>query len=291
MQAECVLDVRCGLGEGPVWDGREGLLYWVDIMAGRVHRWAPASGLVETMEAGEPVGAVALGEDGGLVCALQSGFAAAERFGGELRRLAGYEGASPEIRMNDGKCDGAGRFWAGTMAFDYRPEAGALYRLDAQGRVERVLEGVTISNGMDWSADGTRMYYIDTPKRTVDVFDFDEETGAISNRRAVIEIPDEAGWPDGMTLDAEGRIWVALWGGGAVRCYSPEGKLEEVIEVAAPQTTSCCFGGGDFSVLYITSARDGLTEEQLAAAPQAGGVFAVRPGVRGRAAGRYRRQA
>lgn len=291
MQAECVLDVRCGLGEGPVWDEREGLLYWVDIMAGRVHRWRPDSGPVETMEAGEPVGAAALCEDGGLVCALQNGFAVAERFGGELRRLASYEGASPEIRMNDGKCDAAGRFWAGTMAFDFRPGAGALYRLDADAAVMKMLEGVTISNGMDWSADGTRMYYIDTPKRTVDVFDFDAETGAISNRRTAVEIPDEAGWPDGMTLDAEGNLWVALWGGGAVRCYSPEGRLEEVIEVAAPQTTSCCFGGADYGVLYITSARDGLSEEQLAAAPQAGGVFAVRPGVRGRAMHRYRRAA
>lgn len=291
MWAECVLDVRCGLGEGPVWDEREGLLYWVDIMTGRVHRWAPERGRVETMETGEPVGAVALCEDGGLVCAVQSGFAVAERFGGGLRRLAAYEEASAEIRMNDGKCDAAGRFWAGTMAFDFRPGAGALYRLDAQGRVERVLEDVTISNGMDWSEDGTRMYYIDSPRRTVDVFDFDAERGAIANRRAVIEIPEEAGMPDGMTLDAEGRIWVALWGGGAVRCYSPEGKLEEVIEVAAPQTTSCCFGGGDLGVLYITSARGGLSEEQLAAAPQSGGVFAARTGARGRAARRYRGQA
>lgn len=289
MRAELVLDTRCGLGEGPVWDERGRLLYWVDIMAGRVQRWAPDSARVETMEAGEPVGAVALCEDGGLVCAAQSGFAVAERFGGALRPLASYEGASSEIRMNDGKCDPAGRFWAGTMAFDFRPGAGALYRLDPDGTVRRVLEGVTISNGMDWTADGARMYYIDSLRRTVDVFDFDAETGAICGRRAVVEIPEDAGVPDGMTLDAEGRIWVALWGGGAVRCYSPEGKLEEVIEVAAPQTTSCCFGGEDFSVLYITSARDGLSEAQLAGAPHAGGVFAARPGARGRAAHRYRR--
>ncbi len=144
---------------------------------------------------------------------------------------------------------------------------------------------------MDWPEDGTRMYYIDSPKRTVDVFDFDAQTGAIANRRAVIEIPEDAGVPDGMTLDAGGRIWVALWGGGAVCCYSPEGRLEEVVEVEAPQTTSCCFGGEDLGVLYITSAREGLTAEQVAGAPDAGGVFAVRPGVRGRAANRYRRAA
>ena len=287
MQAELVLDTRCGLGEGPVWDEREGWLYWVDIMAGRIHRWRPGTAAQEAMETQEPVGAAALREGGGLVCALQSGFAVAARFGSALEPLACYEGASPELRMNDGKCDTAGRFWAGTMAFDFRPGAGALYRLDPGGAVTRVLDGVTISNGMDWSADGTRMYYIDSPRRTVDVFDFDAAPGAIANRRTVIEIPEEAGVPDGMTLDAEGRIWVALWGGGAVRCYSPEGKLEEVIEVAAPQTTSCCFGGADFDVLFITSARDGLSEEQLAGAPHSGGVFAVRPGARGRAMGRF----
>jgi sugar lactone lactonase YvrE len=287
MRAELVLDARCGLGEGPVWDERELLLYWVDIMAGRVQRWDPAAGRMETMETQEPVGAAALRESGGLVLAVQSGFAVAERFGGELRRLASYERSSPDIRMNDGKCDAAGRFWAGTMALDFRPGAGALYRLDPDGAVHKVLEDVTISNGLDWSADHARMYYIDTPRRTIDVFDYDAAAGTVKNRRALVEIPESAGVPDGMTLDEEGRIWVALWGGGQVRCYTAEGKLEEVIEVASPQTTSCCFGGEELDVLYITSARDGLSAEQLAEAPAAGGVFAARPGVRGRAARRF----
>ncbi len=287
MKAELVLDARCGLGEGPVWDEREGWLYWVDILAGRVHRWHPGTDQVETMETGEPAGAAALRTNGGMVLALQSGFAKAERFGGGLERLASCEGASPDLRMNDGKCDPAGRFWAGTMAMDFREGAGALYRLDADGSVTRVLEGVTISNGMDWTEDGSRMYYIDSPRRTIDVFDFDAERGQISGRRTAVTIPEEAGLPDGMTLDEEGRIWVALWGGGAVRCYSPEGKLEEVIQVAAPQTTSCCFGGEDFGVLYITSARDGLSRDQLEREPEAGGIFAVRCGARGRAARRF----
>lgn len=287
MKADLVLDVRCGLGEGPVWDERAGKLYWVDIMAGRVRRWAPGTERVETMETGEPVGAAALREDGGLVLALQSGFALAETFGGAMDRRASYEGASPDLRMNDGKCDAAGRFWAGTMAFDFRPGAGALYRLDPDRTVTRVLDGVTISNGMDWTADGARMYYIDTLRRTIDVFDFDAERGLISGRRTVVAVPEDAGLPDGMTLDEEGRIWVALWGGSAVRCYSAEGKLLEVVEVPASQTTSCCFGGEDLGVLYITSARDGLSEEQLTREPGAGGVFAVRCGARGRAARRF----
>ncbi len=287
MRAELVLDVRCGLGEGPVWDEHEGRLYWVDILAGRVHRWKPGTEGVETMETCEPVGAAALRQNGGLVFALQSGFALAETFGGARDRLASCEGASPDLRMNDGKCDPAGRFWAGTMAFDFRPGAGALYRLDPDGTVTRVLDGVTISNGMDWTADGTRMYYIDSPRRTIDVFDFDPEGGLISGRRTVAAIPEDAGLPDGMTLDEEGRIWVALWSGGAVRCYSPEGKLLEVVEVPASQTTSCCFGGEDLGVLYITSARDGLSQEQLEREPGAGGVFAVRCGARGRPMRRF----
>lgn len=287
MKAEPVLEARCGLGEGPVWDEREARLYFVDIMAGRVLQFDPATGAVASMNAGEPVGAVALSEPGGLLLALQSGFAVTECFAGELRPLAAYEGASPEIRMNDGKCDPRGRFWCGTMALDFRPGAGALYRLDPDGTVTRMLDGVTISNGLDWTADGTRMYYIDTPRRTIDVFDFDPVHGTISNRRTAMEIPEDAGLPDGMTLDADGRIWVALWGGGAVRCYSPEGRLEEVIEVPAPQTTSCCFGGADFGDLYITTARDGLGEAELRAAPLSGSVFLARPGVRGRAAHRF----
>lgn len=287
MKAEPVLDARCGLGEGPVWDEREARLYFVDIMACRLLRLDPVSGALESMGTGEPVGAVALCATGGLVCAVQSGFALADCFGGPLRRLAPLQGAAPDIRMNDGKCDPAGRFWAGTMALDFRPGAGALYRLDPDGTVREMLTGVTISNGLDWTPDGARMYYIDTPRRTIDVFDFDLERGEISGRRAAAEIPGEAGLPDGMTLDAEGRIWVALWGGGAVRCYSPEGRLEEVIEVPAPQTTSCCFGGPDFGDLYITTARDGLGEAELRAAPLSGSVFVARPGVRGRAAHRF----
>ncbi|MEJ5367246.1 MAG: SMP-30/gluconolactonase/LRE family protein [Bryobacteraceae bacterium] len=287
MKAELVLDCRCGLGEGPVWDEGEGWLYWVDILAGRVHRWRPGTDQVETAEAGEPVGAAALRRGGGLVLALKTGFALAETFGGGLERLATYADAAPDLRMNDGKCDPAGRFWAGTMAMDFREGAGALYRLDADGSVTRVLEGVTISNGMDWTEDGSRMYYIDSPRRTIDAFDFDAESGRISGRRTVAAIPEEAGLPDGMTLDDEGRIWVALWGGGAVWCYSPEGRLLEVIEVPASQTTSCCFGGRDLGVLFITSARDGLSREQLQREPEAGGIFAVRCGARGRAARRF----
>ncbi len=287
MKADLVLDVRCRLGEGPVWDERAGRLYWVDIMAGRVRRWAPGTERVETMETGEPVGAAALREDGGLVLALKSGFALAETFGGAMDRRASYEGASPDLRMNDGKCDAAGRFWAGTMAMNFREGAGGLFRLDADGSVTRLLEGVTISNGMDWTDDGSRMYYIDSPRRTIDVFDFDAERGRISGRRTAVTIPEEAGLPDGMTLDEEDRIWVALWGGSAVRCYSAEGKLLEVVEVPASQTTSCCFGGEDLGVLYITSARDGLSPKQLEREPGAGGVFAVRCGARGRAARRF----
>ena len=285
--AELALDARADLGEGPLWDAAGSRLVWVDIMAGRVNAFAPATGRTQSWAAGEPVGAAALRASGGLLLAVQSGFAALDEATGALTKLAGYEGVSPEIRMNDGKCDPAGRFWAGTMAFDQRPGAGALYRLDPSGAVATVLTGVGISNGLDWAPGGQGMYYVDSPTARIDLFDYDAATGAISGRRPFVRIEEGAGWPDGLTVDAEGNVWVALWGGSAVRCYSPAGKLDGVVRVPALQSSSCAFGGEDLGDLYITSARTGLAEDVLAQNPASGGVFVVRTGARGRAAWKY----
>jgi sugar lactone lactonase YvrE len=183
--------------------------------------------------------------------------------------------------MNDGKCDRAGRFWAGTMAMKEGPGAGSLYRLDTDHSVHTMVTGVTISNGLCWSLDDKQMYYIDTPLGRVDVFDFDAPSGAIKNRRTLFEIPKENGAPDGMTIDEDGCLWVAHWGGGAVRRYTTKGVVDQTIELPASRVTSCMFGGSDLRDLYITTASIGLTPEQQREQPHAGGIFVSRTGVTG----------
>jgi sugar lactone lactonase YvrE len=184
--------------------------------------------------------------------------------------------------MNDGACDPAGRFWAGTMALDERPGAGALYRLDLDLTVHTMLTEVTISNGIDWSLDGRRMYYVDSPTGRIDVCDFDPGTGAITNRRPFVTVPAEAGIPDGITVDAAGFVWLALWGGAALRRYAPDGGLERTVNLPVSHPTSCAFGGPDLDELYVTSARRPLSSDERSRQPQAGGLLRLRPGVAGR---------
>lgn len=285
-KAELALDARADLGEGPLWDAATQRLYWVDIMTARVNAFSPATGETRSWATGEPVGAAVLHAGGGLLLALQSGFSTLDLETGALTPVASH-GAAPGIRMNDGKVDSGGRFWAGTMAFDMRPGAAALYRLDPSGEVTLQVPGVAISNGLDWSPDLATMYYIDTPTRRVDAFDYDKATGAISNRRPFLHIEEDVGWPDGMTVDAAGNLWVALWGGSAVRCYSPQGKLEGIVRVPAVQSSSCAFGGPDLADLYITSARTGLAENVLEENPTNGSLFVVLTGAKGRAPHRF----
>ncbi len=286
-QAELVLDAKADLGEGPLWDDRIGQLVWVDIMAGRVNLFDPSTGGNRSIDVGVPVGAAALRESGGLVLAVKDGFATLDIEAGKMSRLGGFPGAAADIRMNDAKCDPQGGLWAGTMAMDLREGAGVLYRFDPAGGVSIVLKDVTCSNGTDWSPDGKLMYYVDSMTRRIDCFDFDAQNGAISGRRTFVEIDLKDAAPDGLTVDSGGNIWVALWGGSCVQCYSPEGRLKVTVQVPASQTSSCTFGGEDFGDLYITSARTGLTDKQLARQPLAGGLFRVRPGVKGVRAGRF----
>src|SRR5262249_397331 len=182
----------------------------------------------------------------------------------------------PELRMNDGSCDAAGRFWAGTMALDERPDAGALYRLSCDGRVEMMLRPVTISNGIDWTDDDRSMYFIDTATGSVDVFNFELTSGTISNRRTFVRIGREQGAPDGLTIDADGFVWVSLWGGGAVHRYAPTGVLDRVVRLPVTHPTSCAFGGPELRDLYITTATVALTADQRVRQPQAGGLFRCR---------------
>jgi len=286
-EAALVFDAQAELGEGPMWDPRAACLYFVDILRGRVHRFDPAQEQVRSFDVGRMVGAVVLTDGDDLVLAVQDGFARLDTRTGTVRTVAQLDGAQPDLRFNDGKCDPSGRMWAGTMALDERHGAGALYRLDPDARLHRMLGDVTVSNGLDWSADGATMYFIDSPTRTIDVFDFDLTGGTISNRRTFARIPRGGGFPDGMTLDAEGYVWVALWGGGAVHRYAPDGRCDTVVRVPTRYPTSCAFGGSDLGDLFITTAHVKLTPQERAEQPQAGGVFVVRPGPKGRPANRF----
>lgn len=266
------------LGEGSIWDVRSGRLVWVDILGRRVHFTDPATGSTESIDLPLHVGTIAPRVAGGFIAALQDGFWVVGD--GAPRRIATIPEARPGLRFNDGKCDPAGRFWAGTMAYDEAEGAASLYRLDSNGTVTRMLEGVTISNGLAWSDDRRTMFYIDTPTQRVDAFTYALETGEITDRRPVVQIPANLGSPDGMTIDAEGGLWVALWGGSAVHRYV-EGRLDRVIALPVSQPTSCAFGGPDLDELFVTSAWKGLSAERRAAEPLAGSLFRIRPGVRG----------
>ena len=286
-EIEVVVDARAELAEGPTWVAEAERLLWVDIMAGRVHTCDPATGADTFAEIGQPVGAAVTRTGGGLALAVRDGFMLLDPGDGEPRLAAAVEADNPGTRMNNGICDAAGRFWAGTMAIDERPGAGALYRLDADLTVTRVVEGVTISNGTGWSLDGRTMYYTDSPTHRVDAFDFDPASGAIENRRPLLTIPDDLGVPDGMAVDAEGFLWIAVYGGGCVRRHAPDGRLERVVELPVSQVTSCCFGGVELDELYITSAAQTLSPERRELEPLAGAVFRLRPGVHGRPEGTF----
>lgn len=279
MKPDLVLDARAELGEGPVW--HDGHLYWVDILPGLVHRYDPATRTDETMSAGEPVGALVPRTEGGLLLAVQHGLAVVDDFGDAPKLVAEIEADDPATRMNDGKCDRHGRFWVSTMAFDATAGAGTFYRIDPDLTVTPMLDGLDIGNGLAWSADDRTLYFIDSLTHGVDALDFDPGSGAITNRRQVIAVPEQDGIPDGMAIDTDGGLWVALYSGGQVRRYTPDGTLDEVVDLPASNPTCCAFGGDDLGDLYITTARAGLEPEDIEQQPLNGGLFVVRPGVTG----------
>jgi sugar lactone lactonase YvrE len=241
------------LGEGPCWDPVSGSLYWVDAPAGLVH-CLDGDGRHESFDAGQPVGAVVTREGGGLVLAAGDGFLALDQASGTVSPLATAEPGKPGNHMNDGACDRAGRFYAGSMAEDELPGQGALYRLDPDRSVTQLLTGVGISNGIGWSPDDQLMYYVDSLAYRVDIFDYDQATGEISGRRALASLGEGAVVPDGLAVDADGNVWVAVWGGGVLRRYSPAGQLTGEVPLPAAHVTSCAFGGPELEQLYITTA-------------------------------------
>jgi len=281
VRPDIAFDGHATLGEGPVWDDEQDRVVWVDILPGLVHRFDPATGGDDVFGVGKPVGSAGLRRRGGLVLAVEDGFALLDPGWQRLDQVAVVEHPGPPVRFNEGKCDPAGRFLAGTMAYDETSAVGSLYRLGTDFAVTKLFDGVTISNGLAWTADGATMYYIDSPTQGVDAFDYDAATGRLGNRRRVVDIPAEAGLPDGMTLDADGCLWVALWGGSAVHRYTPDGRLDTVLSLPAPNITCPVFGGPGLGTLYVTSAREGLDERQLAAQPHAGALFAADVGACG----------
>ncbi len=285
LTAELEYENQSLLGEGPVWDHRDQRLIWVDIEGFAVHIYEPAAREHGVIDVGQYVGSLAVRKSGDLLLALKSGFASLDLETGEITPIADAESHLPGNRFNDGKCDPAGRFWAGTLALDEENGAGKgnLYCLHTDHRVQLKIPGVWISNGLAWTADARTMYYIDSPTQKVVAYDYDKATGEIASPRTVIEVPaDEMGYPDGMTIDEEGMLWIAHWDGGHVCRWNPHNG-EELAEIKVPvsRPTSCVFGGVDFGTLYITSARTRLGEERLAAQPLAGSIFKCRPGVRG----------
>ena len=281
MQTKSILHAQASLGEGALWNPETARLYWVDIEGRALHIFDPSTGEDRHFPAGKRIGTVVPMRNGNALVALQTGIHELNLATRHLTRLADPV-TDEHLRFNDGKCDPAGRFWVGTFDLLGRDHTGTLYRFDPDGSTHIMLRHITNSNGIIWSLDKTTMYYIDTPTRMVQAFDYDNATGTIANPRIVVRFPENIGWPDGMTIDAEGNLWVALWGGGAVQRYDPAtGALLDVIRVPAPFTSSCAFGGPELRVLYITSARGGLTPQQLQEFPLSGDVFAIEPGVAG----------
>jgi sugar lactone lactonase YvrE len=277
--AALFVDAQARLGEGPVWDERSGRLMWVDIEGPALHFTDPAIGTTTTQPMPMPIGIAVPRRSGGFMAALEDGFHAIDTEG-RTQRIAAVDTDGGRLRFNDGACDPAGRFLAGTMAYDFRPGAGALYRLDPDLRLTRLLEDVTISNGLGWSPDGGTMYYVDTPSRRIDAFDYDVATGAISRRRSFVEIEGN-GRPDGLCVDVEGAVWVALWPGWSVRRYLRDGTLDAIVPVPVAEVSSCVFGGPSLDALFITTAWSTLSAGERRAQPHAGSLFRTSVGVRG----------
>jgi sugar lactone lactonase YvrE len=286
MHPRPAIDVGDHLGEGPHWDDRAGELLWVDITQGRIHAWSPASGHVRTeLLSGEVSAVIPRASASGHVVA--AGHRLAIRDGKGERTLAIVEQDLQDNRFNDCKCDPQGRLWAGTMSKRRAPGTAAVYRLSAGGEIERVIAETTLSNGLAWSPHGDTMYFIDSTTQRIDAFDFDARTGDVSDRRPLVAIDPDDGLPDGMTVDAEGGIWVCLFGGAALRRYTPEGHLDTAIPLPTTNPTSPVFGGPDLRTLYITTARHRLTPDQLATEPLAGAVLTLDPGVQGLPGNRF----
>ena len=289
--AELVVDARAGLGEGPVWDPESNRLIWLDLVdwwnktddpTGVVHSYDPQGGAGRSIDVAGGVGSIAIRSAGGLVVAAGDGFGTLDLESGSFQMVVPLPLEEAGHRFNDGGCDPQGRFWAGTTGRVPGPSGEcALYRLDTDWRVTRTLSGVTVSNGIGWSPEGEVMYYIDSPTGRIDRFRFDGERGRLGPREVLAEVPERLGVPDGLAVDSDGCVWVAVWGSSRVLRFTPRGRLDTEVLLPASIPTSCAFGGPDLGTLYITTAWATLTDEERSREPYAGGVFAADVGVAG----------
>lgn len=291
VDVERVIDCQHELGEGPIWHGAESALYWVDIRGKSVERYEPASGHRRSVRFQTAVTALGLRAENGFVVATENGFAIWDGASVSLDVIANPKRDEAGVRFNDGGVGPGGEYWAGTMYEG--PEVadtpdGRLYRLDAERRVTEMERGLTISNGIGWSPDRHTMYVTDTLPGIIYAYDYDAEAGEIENRRVLIQVPEGEGFPDGLTVDSQGCIWSARWGGSKVAKYSPSGELLDELSLPVPHPTSCAFGGEELNQLYITSAWMALDEAQRAHYPLAGDVFRADVGVRGLPAHTFR---
>ncbi|WP_147803573.1 SMP-30/gluconolactonase/LRE family protein [Alkalicoccus halolimnae] len=281
-EAALVLDAKAILAEGPSWDEQTQQLIWVDINGHKINLFDPVTGKNQSFDTGQHACAAVRKESGGMMVTLRDGFYSFNPKTKELTSIYDPESHLSGNRFNDGKCDPQGRFWAGTMVLEGEEGDASLYRLDPDLSVHTMLKGATVSNGMAWDPAKNVMYYIDTPTKKIMAYDYHPDTGYITNGRTAVAVSEERENPDGMTIDDEGMLWTAFFGGWGVVRFNPEtGEALSEISVPAAQVTSCTFGGAAMDELYITTARDGLSDEDLKDQPHAGGIFMVKPGVSG----------
>ena len=279
MYAELTLKWDAIVGEGPVWDYRIQQLYWVDILRGQLHKFAPSTSQNITYEIGLYVGAAVPCSNGGLVLAMKNGWGFYDEETKQLSAISDPEENKPANRFNDGKVDSKGRLWSGTMQIDPKDPVGSLYMLDTDLKSSLKLNEVYISNGLAWSQNDQWFYYIDSLRYKIACYRFESESGSITFERDIISIDQEMGIPDGMTIDADGNLWVAIYDGGCILSINPNsGKIVGRVEVPAKKTSSCTFGGEDLDTLFITTISEDTDPNTD---PLAGSIFSVKPGVKG----------
>lgn len=282
MKASLLYKIECSLGEGAFWHEARQSFFWVDIDGKCLMEFIAQTGNMRTWRFQYRPSFIALDTQGQFVIAFQGGIARFDLQTENMQWLANIENEFPDQRSNDGAIDSHGRLWIGTMNVKFKEGAGKLYRIDSNLVATKIVEGLTIPNGLVWSLDNRTMYHIDSPTKTVKAYRFNSETGEIFFDRIAITIPPETGSPDGMCMDEEGMLWIAHWNGFGVYRWDPVlGKLLDKIDVPVPQVSSCAFGGKNFDQLFITTARENFTTEQLLSYPDSGSVYIAQPGVRG----------
>lgn len=288
MNASLLCKSNCYLGEGPMWHTGRKSFFWVDIDGKAIYEYNYQNGDVQTWQLQQRVSLVVENKNGLLVLGTEHGLLSFDLQTTIIKPLLNIEKDNSATRSNDGGCDAAGRLWIGTMAKDFTPNAGSLYCIDKDFSISKKISGLTIPNGLVWSLDNKRMYFIDTPTRCVRSFLFNIETGDIQFEKVIIEIDEQIGMPDGMTIDEEGMLWIAHWNGFGVYRWNPlNGKLLDKISLPVPQVSSCVFGGENLDQLFITTARENMSEADLLKYPDSGNVFISETKVKGVPANKF----